>query len=100
MVGTTQNLTGSEMTALWLQYQEAKVAFNAAIRIRDDGTPETSDAFDSAQRSIMDAHTVDVLGIAIKLSVLNDTAGGGEIVEGILRDLAAAGVVLPQRAGG
>jgi len=48
----------------------------------------------------MDAHTVDLVGIAIKLSVLNDTSGGSEIVEGILRDLAAAGVVLPQRAEG
>jgi len=39
----------------------------------------------------MDAHTVDVLGIAIKLNVLNDTGEGGEISKGILRDLAAAG---------
>ena len=38
----------------------------------------------------MDAHTVDVLGIAIKLNVLNDTGEGGEISKGILRDLAAA----------
>ncbi len=88
------------MTALWLQYHEAKDAFNAAIGIRDDGTPETADAFDRAQRAIMNAHTVDLVGIAIKLSVLSDTSGGGEIAEGILRDLAAAGVVLPQRAGG
>jgi hypothetical protein len=87
------------MTALWLQYQEAKDAFHAAIRIRDDGTPETADAFDRAQRAIIDAHTIDLAGIAIKLSVLNDTSGGGEIAEGILCDLAAAGVVLPQRAG-
>jgi hypothetical protein len=100
MVRTTQNLTGAEMTALWLQYQEAKDAFHAAIGIRDDGTPETAAAFDRAQRAIMDAHTIDLVGIAIKLSVLNDTAEGGEIVEGILRDLAAAGVVLPQRAEG
>jgi hypothetical protein len=77
----TQNLTGAEMTALWLQYQEAKDAFNAAIRLRDDGTPETADAFERAQRAIMDAHTVDLAGIAIKLRVLNDTAEGGEIVE-------------------
>jgi hypothetical protein len=100
MVRTTQNLTGAEMTALWLQYQQAKDAFQEAIGIRDDGTPETAAAFDRAQRAIMDAHTVDLVGIAIKLSVLSDTSGGGEIVEGILRDLAAAGVVLPQRAGG
>jgi hypothetical protein len=100
MVRTTQNLTGAEMTALWLQHQQAKDTFHAAIGIRDDGTPETADAFDRAQRAIMDAHTVELVGIAIKLSVLNDTAEGGEIVEGILRDLAAAGVVLPQRAAG
>ena len=100
MGNTTQNLTGAEMTALWLQYQEAKDAFNAAIGIRDDGTPETADAFDRAQRAIIDAHTVDVLGIAIKFGVLNDTTGGGKIAEGILRDLAAAGVVLPLRSGG
>jgi len=73
------------MTALWLQYQEAKDAFSAAIRIQDDGTPETMGAFERAQRAIMDAHTVDSTGIAIKLRVLNDTAEGGEIVEGILR---------------
>jgi hypothetical protein len=96
----TQNLTGAEMTALWLQYQEARHAFNTAIGIRDDGTPETAGAFDRAQRAIMDAHTVDLVGIAIKLSVLRDTAAGCEVTEGILRDLAAAGVVLPQRAGG
>ena len=96
----TQNLTGAEMTALWLQYQEAEAAFSAAIRIRDDGTPETMGAFERAQLAIMDARTVDLAGIAIKLSVLNDTAPGCEIVEGILRDLAAAGVVLPQRAAG
>jgi hypothetical protein len=96
----TQNLTGAEMTALWLQYQEAKDAFSAAIRIQDDGTPETMGAFERAQRAIMDAHTVDLVGIAIKLRALNDTAEGGEIVEGILHDLAAAGVVLPQRSGG
>ena len=95
-----QNLTGAEMTTLWLRYQEAKDAFSAAIRIRDDGTPETMGAFERAQRAIMDACTVDLAGIAIKLRVLNDTAEGGEIVEGILHDLAAAGVVLPQRSGG
>jgi hypothetical protein len=100
MARTPQNLTGAKMTALWLQYQEAKEAFHEAIGIRDDGTPETADAFDRAQRAIMDAHTIDLVGIAIKLSVLNDTSGGGEIIEGILRDLAASGVVLPQRAGG
>ena len=94
----TQNLTGAEMTALWLQYQEAKDAFSAAIRIRDDGTPETADGFDRAQRAILEAHTVDLTGIAIKLGVFNDTAGGSELVEGFLRDLAASGVVLPRRA--
>ncbi|GEP62106.1 hypothetical protein [Reyranella soli] len=86
------------MTALWLQYQETKDAFEAAIRIRDDGTPETMAAFEGAQRAIMDAHTVDLVGIAIKLSVLIDRAQGCEIVDGILRDLAAADVVLLQRA--
>jgi hypothetical protein len=100
MARTTQNLTGAEMAALWLQYQEAKDAFSAAIRLRDNGTPETADAFDRTQRAIMDSHTADVLGIAIKLSVFNDTSGGVEIVDGILHDLAAAGIVLPQRAGG
>ena len=100
MARTAQNLSGAEMTALWMQYQEAKDAFSAAIRIQDDGTPETMGAFERAQRTIMDAHTVEVVGIAIKLSVLNDTAPGCEIVDGILRDLAAAGVVLPQRAVG
>src|ERR1700752_2774446 len=96
----TQNITGPEMAARWLQYQEAKDAFEAAIRIRDDGTPETMAAFEQAQQAIMDAHTVDLVGIAIKLSVINDTAGGSELVEGILRDLAASGVVLPRRAAG
>ena len=85
-------------TALWLVYQQAKDAFHAAIGSRDDGTPETAGAFDRAQRAIMDAHTVDLVGIAIKLSVLSDTSGGSEIIEGILHDLAAAGVLLPQRA--
>jgi len=88
------------MTALSLQYQEAKEAFNVAIRIQDDGTPETADAFDRAQQAILGAHTVDLLGLAIKLSVFNDTVQGSEVIKGILHDLATAGVVLPQRPKG
>ena len=85
------------MAALWLRYQEAKDAFNAAIRIKDDGTPETMAAFEQAQRAVMDAHTVELVGMAIKLSVAKDRDEGGEIVDGILRDLAAAGIFPPRR---
>ena len=57
-------------------------------------------AFEGARRAIMDAHAVDLLDIRIKLSVLNDQAESCEMVNGILLDLAAAGVVLSQRATG
>ena len=93
-----QNLTGAEMTALWLQYQTAANAFEAAIRIKDDGTPETMAAFEQAREAIMAAHTADLSGIAIKLAVLSESDCGDEVTS-IVRDLAAAGIVTPRVAG-
>ena len=57
-------------------------------------------AFDQAQRAVMDAHTVELVGMAIKLSVAKDRDEGGEIVDGIMQDLAVSGVALPRRAAG
>ena len=96
-MAATPNLTGAEMMALWLQYQKAKAAFEAAIRIKDDGTPETMAAFEQTQRALMDAHTIDLAGIAIKLRVAKNRDEGGEIIDGILSDLAAAGIFPPRR---
>jgi len=66
----TYLLSDAEMTALWQAYLAAAEAFDAAIRIKDDGTPETMAAFEEAQSAILEAHTVDLTGIAIKLAVL------------------------------
>ncbi|GEP57347.1 hypothetical protein [Reyranella soli] len=93
-----QNLTGAEMAALWLQYQTAANAFEAAIRIKDNGTPETMAAFEEAQQAILHAHTVDLTGIAIKLAVLSESADSTDPISDMVHDLAAAGIVTPRVA--
>jgi len=54
-------------------------------------------AFEQAQRSAMDARTVDLAVIAIKLAVLSESDCNGPISD-IARDLAAAGIVTLRRA--
>jgi hypothetical protein len=97
MARPNANLTGAEMLALWLQYQAAANAFDAAIRIKDDGTPETMAAFEEAQSAILEAHTVDLTGIAIKLAVLGEMADSTDAISVMVRDLSAAGIVTPRR---
>ena len=64
---------------------------------KHDRTPETLADFEQAQRSAMDARTVDLAVIAIKLAVLSESDCNGPISD-IARDLAAAGIVTLRRA--
>jgi hypothetical protein len=93
---TPHRSPGGDISVLWLKYQEAANAFDAAIHIKDDGTPETMAAFEEAQRAILEAHTVDLTGIAIKLAVLSEM-DVDETIRGMVRDLAAAGIVTPRK---
>lgn len=54
-------------------------------------------AFEQARQAIIDAHTVEPTGIAIKLAVLSESACSEEVTS-IARDLAAAGMVTPRLA--